>query len=110
MPESKKFLGGNPIVETGTVLLGPDDELFQIEISDLTFFIRFLHDNVQPPVKTEQVGARGMRVSINTWHTGAPQFKVKVGYIWENDLFLAVRLEPQQNFRVLTYTFSMKGR
>jgi hypothetical protein len=88
MPEAARFLGTNSVVEAATVLLGPDDGSFQINISDLSFSFHFLHDGQQPAIQTEQIGRQTMRVSLNTYQTPSPTFKVKVGFIWGTDLFL----------------------
>jgi hypothetical protein len=109
MPEPTRYVGNSVVVEAGAVLLGPDDESFQIQFSGLSVLIRFLHSWTAPPISTERIDETGMRVTLNTYQTNEPTFKTKVGSLWGKDLFLAIRVEERQNFRTLTYTFSMKG-
>jgi hypothetical protein len=109
MPEPTRYVGNNVVVEAGSVLLGPDDDSFQIQFSGLKFSIRFLHSWTVPPVSTERIDETGMRITLNTFQTNEPTFKTNVGSLWGKELFLAIRVEVHQNFRTLTYTFSMKG-
>jgi hypothetical protein len=109
MASTSRFIGRDPVLESGSVLLGPGDILFSITIDDLSFEIGFTHDPFEEQVKAEPTSRRSMRVILNTYQTTAPTFKGKVGTLHGNDLYLSLHLTPLENFHLLTYTFSRKG-
>lgn len=110
MFESKAWVGDEQVVESGSVLLGPNDDTFRVTVYDLTFSFFFVHDSHRQPVHTEPTGRNGMRVTLNTYQTTTPIFKSKVGFFAGNDLSLAIRAQSLENFRLITYTFTIKGR
>jgi hypothetical protein len=107
MPVS--HLGQNDVVETGAVLLGPDDADVRFTIFNSTFFISFVQDPNSPGVACESISADKIRVKVNAYRQTNPTFKVKVGQLWHKDLYLAVRSQSSEDYRLLTYTFSIKG-
>jgi hypothetical protein len=49
-----------------------------------------------------------MLIRVSTWYSTDSIFKFKVGTLLSDDLFLAIHVEPKQNFHIVTYTFSIK--
>jgi hypothetical protein len=109
MPDSSRLVGEEPVVESGSVLLWPDDASFTIQITDLTFTIVIVNDHRIPQLDPQRVSRSAMTVKINIWQQSNPSFKFKVGTLWSNDLYLSVYVQPIEAGRyVLHYTFSNK--
>jgi hypothetical protein len=109
MAESLRWTGNDQIVESGSVLLWPDDPSFNIRITDLTFTIVIINDHKRPQLEPERVSHNTMNIRVNRWHQPNPSFKFKVGTLWDNDLYLAIFAQPVEAGRyVLHYTFSNK--
>jgi hypothetical protein len=109
MAGSPRWTGNDQIVESGSVLLWPDSPIFMIMITDLTFTIVIVNDHKKPQLEPERVSRNTMNIRVNTWQQSNPSFKFKVGTLWDNDLYLAIFVQPLEAGRyVLHYTFLNK--
>jgi hypothetical protein len=107
-PATTRHLGKNAVVESGCALLGGDDSDFSIQIYDLTFTIAVTSGQSSGPVEPIRQSRDKMLIRISTWYSSSSVYKFKVGNLEENDLYLALYVEPIQNFHKITYTFSLK--
>jgi hypothetical protein len=57
MSESEKLVGNSTVVETGSVVLGVDDDSFTVHIQGLTFTIYPVSDHRLSAINVEPVGA-----------------------------------------------------
>jgi hypothetical protein len=104
---SKLLVGNNSVVESGSVVLGGDEDDFTIQISDLTFTIRVVRSQAKAPLDVTRISRDKMLILVSTWYSSDTVFKFKVGTLWNRELQLALSVEPKQNFHIIHYTFSM---
>lgn len=108
MSEFTRFAGTSLVIDSGTVILGPDDPSLTIDLQGLQFSITHIDDQKAEPITTEIRSRTHVVIKINTWQGGDPTFKFKVGMFQGRDLYLAVRLDVHYSYRIITYTFSQK--
>jgi hypothetical protein len=107
MPESTIFVGKEPVVESGVVVLGPSDDSFTVLVDGRSHVtISFISRGNAPPIKAEVASDSRINIKINTWYSGDLNFKFKVGSVSGRDMFLAVHVDVYNSSRVVMYTFS----
>lgn len=103
-----KRVGAENVVYSGSIILGWEDEV-EIEIYDLTFLVRLVSESDSRPVIFEAVGQNALRLKLNNWNPLGTFTKIRVGTLWDNDLYLALYNSSGEKFHRLTFTFSTKG-
>jgi hypothetical protein len=100
------WAGNNPVVDSGSVILGPDEEPLTIKIDNLTFKLFVIDDRSLPPITPNRVSDNLMEIKFNIWQGTNPTFKFQVGHVRGGNLHLAVRITSQFNYRIIAYTFT----
>jgi len=107
MPSLQKYVGGNTVVDSGSVVLGPDDGRFTVIIDNLTFIISAIQEPRTERLSVVRESHDKLIIKINTTQGGDLTFKFKVGNLMGRDLSLAIHLEAHDSYSIFTYTFSM---
>ena len=106
MTESQKLVGKSSVIDSGSVVLGPDDDSLTIVIQNLTFTIMVVNDPRAERLNPERRSPNQMLIKINTYQGGDLTFKFKVGTLHGRELYLAINLDIHANHRIIAYTFS----
>ena len=102
------YVGKSIVVESGVVVLGPDDDSLTVDIRGLKFEIATANDRSLAAITTATIARDHVKITINVWQGGDLTFKFKVGTISGRELNLAVNLDVHENHRIITYTFSQR--
>jgi hypothetical protein len=106
MTNSGISAGNNTVVDSGSAILGPDEEPLSIKIDNLIFRIYIISNPAAPPINPDRVSDTEMIIKYNTWQVPDPTFRFRVGHVPGGDLYLAVRITSHHNYRLITYTFT----
>jgi hypothetical protein len=106
MARAELWAGDHLVVDSGTVLLSPDEETLTIRIENLNFFVSIIAVRTADPVTVERAARDRMNIKINTWQGGDLTFHFKVGSVEYMNLYLTIKVEVINAFRLIQYTFT----
>ena len=106
MARAELWAGDHAVVDSGTVLLSPDKETLTIRVENLNFFISVIAGRTASPVTVDRVARDQMRIKVNTWQGGDLTFHFKVGSLDYENLYLTIKVEVINSYRLIFYTFT----
>src|SRR5215831_5370584 len=106
---SLERVGKAKVVASGTVVLGPDDNEFEIQLEDLIFIIAFVNNpDIPNRIYTERTAPKKVRISLNNPNPLGGFTKFKVGSLHDGELHFAMYWTSGGENYVASYTFSEK--
>jgi hypothetical protein len=109
MVEIQRYVGRDRVIDSSSVVLGPDDDgSFRIVYSGLVFDIHIFQDLKAPAIDPQRVSRSQMDIKINTANQVPNIFKFKAASVQYEDIYLAIHVDQVQNYYVVAYTLSAR--
>jgi Domain of unknown function (DUF6864) len=107
-------VGGEKIIESGSLALSDKDTEVELQVADLTFILVFVPGEGETPgLKGEPIGNKSVRITLTNWYNQLGSgFKIPIGKLQDKELYFAITShlagDKDRYTRLLTYTFSLR--